>query len=102
MDSPLKYDAGIVKEFGITAKEDVEDVIKLSYVRSQLDEIKKFLWRERVELQLAEAQKKSDVEALAAAASSKVADHRNNIKGIIASVRVLTELLGELETKVGE
>lgn len=100
--SALAYDAKIVKEFGITAADDVEDVFKLAHVRAQLQEIKKFLWRERVELQLAEAQKASDVEALAASAAGKVAEHRNNIKGVLASVRVLEELKNELEAKISD
>jgi DNA-binding helix-hairpin-helix protein with protein kinase domain len=100
MVSPLKYDAEVVKEFGIKATEDVEDEVKVGYVREQLDQIKKFLWRERVELQLAEAQTNSDVEALAAKARSDVASHRSNLKGVVASIRVLTELLSELEKKL--
>ena len=100
MASPLEYDKKVVEEFGIKASEDVEDEVKIGYVREQLDQIKKFLWRERVELQLAEAQAKSDVEALAAKAKSDVASHRSNLKGVVASIRVLTELLSELEAKV--
>jgi len=102
MASPLEYDEKVVKEFGITAKDDVEDEVKIGYVREQLDQIKKFLWRERVELQLSEAQAGSDVEALAAKAKSDVASHRSNLKGIVASIRVLTELLSELEAKVSD
>ena len=100
MASPLEYDKKVVEEFGIKAKDDVEDEVKIGYVREQLDQIKKFLWRERVELQLSEAQAKSDVEALAAKARGDVASHRSNLKGVVASIRVLTELLGELEDKV--
>lgn len=102
MDSPLKYDEKLAKEFDIKAIDDVEGAFKLNYVRTQLDEIKKFLWRERVELQLAEAQAKTDVEALAAEARNKVASHRSNIKGVLASIRVLAELLSELEKTVSE
>lgn len=101
MASPLEYDAAVVKEFGITAAEEVEDELKVGHVRTQLEEVKKFLWRERVELQLAEAQTKSEVEALAAKARSDVASHRSNIKGVVVTVRVLAELLRELEDKLG-
>lgn len=102
MSSPLKYDKNIVKEFGIETADEVEGEVKLAYVRTQLDEIKKFLWRERVELQLAEAQATSDVEALAAKAKGDIASHRSNLKGILASIRVLTELRNELEAKVSD
>jgi hypothetical protein len=102
MVSPLEYDKKVVEEFGIKASEDVEDEVKVGYVREQLDQIRKFLWRERVELQLSEAQATSDVEALAAKAKAEVAGHRSNLKGIVASIRVLTELLHELEAKVSD
>lgn len=102
MDSPLKYDENIVKELGIDAEVEVDAVFKLAYARTQLEEIGKFLWRERVEVILAEAQTKSDVESMAAAARSKVAEHRSNIKGIIASLRVLKKLVHELEATVAE
>lgn len=102
MASPLEYDKKVVEEFGIKASEDIEDEVKVGYVREQLDQIKKFLWRERVELQLSEAQTKSNVEAFAAKARGDIAAHRSNLKGIVASIRVLTELLGELEHKVSD
>lgn len=96
----LKYDQDLIKEFGITPEDDIDPELKLAYVRSQLDEVKKFLWRERVELQLAESQVKSGLSHVAAGASVKVEEHRNNIKGIILSVRRLTELKNDLEAKV--
>lgn len=102
MSSALKYDEELAKEFGIKAEHDVEDVFKLTYVRTQLDEVKKFLWRERVELQMAEGQAKSDVEALAAKARGDVATHRSNIKGILLSIGTLNELAKELEAKVSQ
>lgn len=102
MNSPLEYDESIVKEFGIKAEHELDAVVKLNYVRSQLDEIKKFLWRERVELQLAEAQVAGGVEALIADARNKVAAHRTNLKGIIASIDVLNKLVHELEAKVSK
>lgn len=100
MDSPLKYDEKVVKEFGIKAIAELDDVAKLNYVRTQYDEIKKFLWRERVELILAETQSKTDVEALAADARSKVAQHRTSIKGIVNSLEALGKFVNELEAKV--
>lgn len=98
--SALEYDAKLSKELGITSDHDVDDVFKLSYVREQLDQVKKFLWRERVELQMAEGQVKSDVEALAAKARGDIATHRSNIKGILLSIGTLNELVKELEAKV--
>lgn len=100
MDSPLKYDEAVKKEFGIDDTVGVEPVAFLGLVRTQFEQIQAFLSRERVELMLAEAQKASDVEALAASAAQKVAEHRNNIKGIVASLRVLAKLKDELEASL--
>ena len=95
--SPLEYDAKIVKEFGIDKDLDLDQVAKLGFARTQFDEIKKMLWRERVDLQLAEEQSKTEIEALAAEARNKVAAYRNNIKGYVKSLKVLKRLVDELE-----
>lgn len=100
MDSPLKYDEAIVKEFGIDKSIEIDPVYKLGFVRAQLEEIGKLLWRTRTELIMAEAQTASDIEAIAADAKTKVAAHRNTIKGVIMSLRVLVKLKDELEKVV--
>lgn len=97
MDSPLKYDQAVAKEFGVTKAHDLEPEVKLMFARNQLDEIQKFLWRERIDLILAENQSNGDVEALAADAKTKVASHRTNIKGIVSSITVLGKLVDELQ-----
>lgn len=96
MESPLKYDEAVKKEFGILDEFELDNDQRLGFVRNQYDEIRKFLQRERVELILAEAQTKTEIEAVAAEARSKVASHRNTIKGIVASLTVLKKLVDEL------
>lgn len=98
MDSPLQYDQSVKKEFGIKDEFELPDEVSLGFVRTQFEEIQKFLQRERVELILAEAQTKTEVEAIAAEARNKVASHRQTIKGIVASLTVLKQLLDELES----
>jgi hypothetical protein len=100
MQSPLSYDEAIKKEFNIKNEFELEPELRLGFVRTQLDEIKKFLQRERVELILAEAQAASDVEAIAAEAKTKVAAHRNTIKGIVASISILSQFVDELKDTV--
>lgn len=97
MKSPLEYDAKVVKEFGISQDVELPEEVKIGFVRTQFEEIQKFLLRERVELILAEAQSKSDIEAIAAEARTKVASHRNTIKGIVVSLDTLKQLLNELQ-----
>lgn len=99
MDSPLKYDEAVKKEFGID-KIDIEPALVLGWARNQYEEIKKLLIRERIDLLLAETQAKSDIEAFAAEAKSKVAAHRNNIKGIVASINTLKTFVDELSAKL--
>lgn len=102
MDSPLKYDEGIVKEFGLKITSELDDVYKLNFARTQLEEIKKFLYRERIELLLAEGQVRSDIEAIAGKAGGDIANHRSNIKGIALSIGTLEKLVEELQTKVSD
>lgn len=102
MDSPLKYDEEVVKEFGLKLSSELTDTYKLNFARTQLDEIKKFLYRERIELLLAEGQAKSDTEALAAKAKSDIATHRANIKGIALSIGTLEKLVEELQSRISD
>lgn len=100
MDSPLKYDEGIIKKFGIKAELDLEDIGKLTFARNYLDEVKKLLWRERQELILSETQAKVNEGALQAKALTEIESHLSNLKGIYASIETLTKLVHELEAKV--
>lgn len=97
MNSPLKYDAEIVKEFEIDKSIEVDDEAKLGHVRAQLDQIKQFLWRERVELLLAETQASNKNELVADKGKSQVTEKRNNIRQVVSSIKTLTQLQDELE-----
>lgn len=101
MDSPLKYDAERVKEFAITEAVDLDGVLKLSFVRTQFDEIKKMLWRERVDLILAEEQAKlfaeQDKDEMVNEAKKKILSYRSNIQGYVRSLNTLKTLKDELD-----
>lgn len=101
MDSPSKYDAERVKEFAIDAGIDLDDVLKLSFVRSQFDEIRKMLFRERVDLILAEEQAKlfaeKDKEEMVNEAKKKILSYRSNIEGYVRSLKTLKVLKDELD-----
>lgn len=102
MDKPLKYDEGIVEEFGITGDIDLDPVIKLAYVRTQLEEITKFLWRERIDLILGETQAVSKNELVADKGRAQVTEHRSNIRQVVNSIRVLINLKDELEATISK
>jgi hypothetical protein len=47
--SPLAEDEKLVKEFDIKKDDDLDAVFKLSYLRAQIDEFKKVIFRNRVD-----------------------------------------------------
>lgn len=104
MRSPLKYDNDIVKEFGIDDEkiEALEPVYKIAYVRSQLEETSKILYRARVELILAQVQADSEDELIASKGKGLVSENRHNIKQLNKSVIMLQQLLDELQTVYSE
>lgn len=96
MDSPLKYDKGIVKEFKIT--QDVDSESQTGFVRSQLDQIKSALYRERVELIISQAQVDlAEDPIIKNQHQGKLDEHRLLIKQFVRSIDVLSVLLNELE-----
>lgn len=102
MSSPLEYDAKVVKEFNITDDIDLGPELKLAHARQQRDEIMKFLWRERVELQLGEVQAKSDNELIADKGRAQITEKRNNIRQVTESLRLLNQLVDELEKTLAD
>lgn len=96
MKSPLEFDAAVVKEFGIT--DTLEPEYKLGYARTQLEEITKALWRERVELLIAQMQVDSaSDESVKAVHQAKVNEKRMLIVQFVRSVTLLTVLVDELQ-----
>lgn len=96
MKSPLKYDEEIVKEFKI--ENDVDAEAKLGFVRSQLEQIKQAMYRERVELVISQTQVDGATdEVMKSQHNGKVTEHRLMIGQFVRSISVLTVLLDELE-----
>lgn len=101
MKSPLAYDAAIVKEFGITDNLELE--YKLAHARTQLEEITKALWRERVELMIAQMQiDNASDESVKAHHQGKVNEKRMILVQFVRSITLLTVLVGELESALSE
>jgi hypothetical protein len=100
VNSPLKADQATIKEFGIDKNVDVDDVFKLNFARTQRDEIQKALWRERIDLIVAQYQvAQADDEGIKVQHQSKVAEKKMLIKQFVRSVQVLNELISELENQ---
>lgn len=102
MPSPLEYDAKIKKEFGIDDSIEIDNVIKLAYTRAQIEELQKMLWRQRVELIMAEEQVKSSDPVVSNNALPKLMEYKFTIKQFVTSIKVLTALKDELELLVDE
>lgn len=96
MKSPLEYDGKIVKEYGIT--NDVDQDAKIGFVRTQLDQIKSALYRERVDLVVSETQvEQAEDDIMRNQHQGKVGEHRLMIKQFNRTIDVLGVLLEELE-----
>jgi len=101
--TPLEIDNKVCEEFGITGDIDAEELIKHSYVKTQLDEIRKALYRQRIDHilavnQLKLAQDNKESEAVLSQYQAKVSEYRHNIRQFTASVKTLIELVDELES----
>lgn len=96
MKSPLEFDTKTVKDFDIT--NDVEPEFKLNFARAQKDEIQKALWRERIDLMIAQYQvDTADDDNVKTQHQAKVNEKKMLIKQFVRSVSVLTVLVSELE-----
>lgn len=103
MTSPLKLDAQTVKDFDIDADSDVEPEFKIGFARTQCEEIKKALWRERCDLVVAHYQvEQADDDNVKVQHQQKVAEKKMLIKQFVRTVKVYNELISELEATVTE
>lgn len=101
MNSPLEYDESVIKEFAI--EHDLETEAKLGFVRSQLEQIKAALYRERVELIISQTQVDGATdEVMKSNHAGKLTEHRLMIGQFVRSINVLTVLLDELEKSITE
>lgn len=103
MNSPLKYDEEIVKEFKIDKSIELEPVVKLAYTRSQLEEISKAAYRVRVDLLVAQYQVDNAEDTnMATQHQAKVNEQRVLLKQFVNSIIVLKKLVGELERSIDD
>jgi hypothetical protein len=104
MKSPLQADRDLAKEFGIDEETDLEPVFKLGYVRAQIDEFKKVIYRNRVDalisLNLIELSQKAKDEAMESKARENLTNYRNVIKQMTGAVELMEQLKNELEPLV--
>jgi len=99
--SPLQTDKELVKEFGISEAAELAPNFKLGYVRTQIDEFKKVLWRNRVDALISEyliAKAKADKnDALEGRFRENLSRYRNDIKQLSQSIDFMESLKNELE-----
>lgn len=101
MKSPITTDNELVKEFGIPASADLDPIFKLGYVRAQIDEFKKVLYRNRVDavisLGLIENASKAGKDELEGKLRENLANYRNVIRQMAQSLEIMEKLKSELE-----
>lgn len=104
MKSPLQSDKDLLKEFGIDESSDLDARFKLSYVRTQIDEFKKVLYRNRVDavitLGLIENAKKQGKDELEGKLRENLANYRNVVRQMSQSLVIMETLKDELEKLV--
>jgi len=105
LKSPLATDKDLVKEFKIPESADLETVFKVGYVRAQIDEFKKVLYRNRVDavitLGLIDNAKKADKDELEGKLRENLSNYRNVIRQMTQSLVIMETLLDELQALPG-
>lgn len=101
MGKHLTFDEKVKKEYKINDNIELDTPFKYQYVRSQFEEIKKAMYRVRVDLLIAQYQvDHAEDDTLKVQFQNKVAEHRMMLRQFVRSLLLLEELLGELEATV--
>lgn len=85
------------EEFNITEEMELDTEFRTVFVKNQVDEIKKILWREIVDYIIAQNMAKSEDEAVRTAGTTKVNEKRVNIRQFAKALKTYNELVAELE-----
>lgn len=85
------------EEFNITEDMELDSEFRTVFVKNQVEEIKKILWREIVDFIIADSMSRSDDETVATAGNTKKTEKRSNIKQFAKALKSYSELIAELE-----
>lgn len=99
MSSPLDIYSQLVEEFNITHEIELDAEFKKTFVISQLEEIKKVLWRESVDYIISTKLSEDSDEIVAQAGQTKKTEKRSNIKQFVKALSAYQELVAELEAQ---
>lgn len=104
MRSALKLDNDLLKEFKISESSDLDPLFKMGYVRNQIDEFKKVMFRNRVDAiisqDLVERSEQDGNTDMANEGRKNLASYRNVIKQMNGAIEVMEQLKNELEPLV--
>lgn len=100
----LDLDKKVCEEYGITGDVDSEAIEKSSFVKIQMSEIRKALWRARVDYIIASKQvedikETTSDDGVIQQYQAKASEQKNLIKNFSGSVKTLLELIDELDPK---
>lgn len=93
----LDIDKDACEKFGINERSDLEIAHKIAFVQAQIEEMKRVLWRNRIDLMISVNLSKDDNEMLAAKGQENVTRYKNDIKNFVIALNALNELLDELK-----
>lgn len=99
MATPLETYESLKKEFNIVPEIELDDEFKKTFVQSQVEEIKKVLWRECVDFMISSKLAEDKDEIVANAGQSKKTEKKTNIKQFVRALNAYSELISELEKK---
>lgn len=102
MKSPLAVDKETVKKYGITEETDVAPMQKLSYLQTQLAEIKHAMWRSRVDIIHATRLTESENDTLKQRGHQNLATHQNEVQQFTGAIVTVNKLINELRTEYPE
>lgn len=104
MKSPSTIDQELVKEYKVGKEAELEDMFKLSYVRSQLDEMKKALFRYRVDAILSdcliEQAKKDDKPEMESKFRENLSNNKVLVRQFAQSISIMEQFKNELEAAI--
>lgn len=99
MDSPLKFDTKTIEKYKITEDIDVSLDYKIAYVTTQIEEMKKALYRNRLDLIITQNLINGDDEALEGKGRENEAQYKLFIKQTVGAIKTQLQLLKELKAK---
>lgn len=98
--TPLEVDEALVKDLDIKPETELTAPEKLAFLDAQIGEMKKMVWRERIDIILSNKLSQSTDKAVANQAKNKINEHTMTLEQFLGSIETLTQLKDEMSGQV--